>query len=154
MKKNLKVRNKSYWLYAEKLNFAFVAKAVAVCFIFKIPVGKPQKQCPPFSRKNLYSLFYLWFVTQKNSLEVWNDFLTFLPILDSLSLWIQLWGNFPLSKNSVYITASKVPVFGDFLVLIFLHSERIRRDTEYLSVFRPNAGKYGPEKLRIPTIFT
>ena len=24
----------------------------------------------------------------------------------------------------------------------------------YLSVFIPNAGKYGPEKLRIPTLFT
>ena len=28
------------------------------------------------------------------------------------------------------------------------------RDTEYLSVFRPNVRKYGPEKLRIRTLFT
>ena len=28
------------------------------------------------------------------------------------------------------------------------------RDTEYLSAFSPNAGKYGPEKLRIWTLFT
>ena len=28
----------------------------------------------------------------------------------------------------------------------------IRRDTEYLTVFSPNAGKYGPEKLRIQTL--
>ena len=34
-----------------------------------------------------------------------------------------------------------------FLVCIFLHSDWIRRDTEYLSVFSPNAGKYGPEKI-------
>ena len=37
------------------------------------------------------------------------------------------------------------------------HSDWIRRDTEYteyLSVFSPNAGKYGPEKLRIRTLFT
>ena len=27
-------------------------------------------------------------------------------------------------------------------------------DTEYLSVFNPNAGKYGPEKLQIRTLFT
>ena len=27
-------------------------------------------------------------------------------------------------------------------------------DTEYLSVFSPNAGKYGPGKFRIPTLFT
>ena len=33
-----------------------------------------------------------------------------------------------------------------FLVRIFSHSDSIRRDTEYLSVFSPNAGKYGQEK--------
>ena len=33
-----------------------------------------------------------------------------------------------------------------FLVRILPHSDRIRRDTEYLFVFSPNAGKYGPEK--------
>ena len=40
-------------------------------------------------------------------------------------------------------TASKVPVFGVLLVCIFPHSDWIRRDTEYLSVLSPNAGKYG-----------
>ena len=30
----------------------------------------------------------------------------------------------------------------------------IRRDAEYLSVFSLNAGKYGPEKLQIQTLFT
>ena len=33
-----------------------------------------------------------------------------------------------------------------FLVRIFPHSHWIRRDTRYLSVFSPNAEKYGPEK--------
>ena len=33
-----------------------------------------------------------------------------------------------------------------FLVCIFPHSDWIRRDTPYLSVFCPNTGKYGPEK--------
>ena len=33
-----------------------------------------------------------------------------------------------------------------FLVRIFLHSDWIRRDTDYLSVSSPNAGKEGPEK--------
>ena len=32
-----------------------------------------------------------------------------------------------------------------FLVRIFLYLEWIRRETEYLSVFSPNTGKYGPE---------
>ena len=34
------------------------------------------------------------------------------------------------------------------MVLVYPHSDSIRRDTlnAYLSVFSPNAGKYGPEK--------
>ena len=51
-------------------------------------------------------------------------------------------------------TAWKVPAFGDFLVRIFPHSDWIRKDTPYLSVFSPNAGKYGPEKLQIWIFFT
>ena len=41
-----------------------------------------------------------------------------------------------------------------FLVLIFLYSDWIRRDTPYVYVFSRNTGKYGPEKLRIWTLFT
>ena len=41
-----------------------------------------------------------------------------------------------------------------FLACIFPHSDWIWRDTEYLSAFSPNAGKCGPEKLQIPTLFT
>ena len=33
-----------------------------------------------------------------------------------------------------------------FLARIFAHSDWIRRDTEYLLLFSPNPGKYGPEK--------
>ena len=33
-----------------------------------------------------------------------------------------------------------------FLFRFFLHLDRIQRDAKYLSVFSPNAGKYGPEK--------
>ena len=44
---------------------------------------------------------------------------------------------------------SKESVFGVILVCNFPHLELMRRDTEHLSVFSPNAGKYGPEKLRI-----
>ena len=37
-------------------------------------------------------------------------------------------------------------VFGVFVVRIFPHLHGIRRDTEYLPVFSPNAGKYALEK--------
>ena len=37
------------------------------------------------------------------------------------------------------------PNTESFLVSIFPHSDWIRRDTSHLSVFSPNAGKYGPE---------
>ena len=44
-------------------------------------------------------------------------------------------------------TTWKESVFGVFLVRIFPHSDWMRRDTEYLFVFHPNARKYGPEKI-------
>ena len=50
-------------------------------------------------------------------------------------------------------TAQKVAVFGVILVRVFPHYDRIRRDTEYLLAFRPNAEKYGPEQLRIWALF-
>ena len=51
-------------------------------------------------------------------------------------------------------TAWKVSVFGVFLVYIFPHFDWIWRDTLYLSVFSPNAGKYGPERPWIWILFT
>ena len=39
-----------------------------------------------------------------------------------------------------------VQIRSFFLVRIFPHLDWIRRDTPYLSVFSPNAGKYGPGK--------
>ena len=39
----------------------------------------------------------------------------------------------------------KCPNTELFLTRILPHSDWIRRDTSYLSVFSPNAGKYGPE---------
>ena len=40
----------------------------------------------------------------------------------------------------------KCPNVQFFLIRIFPYSGRIQRNTEYLSVFTPNAEKYGPEK--------
>ena len=45
-------------------------------------------------------------------------------------------------------TVWEVSVLGVFLVRIFLHSDCMRRDTEYISLFSPNAGKFDPEKLQ------
>ena len=36
--------------------------------------------------------------------------------------------------------------YGVFSGPYFPYSDWIRKDTQYLSVFSPNAGKYGPEK--------
>ena len=52
------------------------------------------------------------------------------------------------------INTYKVSVFGVMLVHIFLCSDWIRRDMEYLSLFSPNAGKCCPEELWIRTLFT
>ena len=47
---------------------------------------------------------------------------------------------------SLYSLCEKYPNAEFFLVLIFPHSHQIRRNTPYLSIFSPYAGKYGPEK--------
>ena len=56
---------------------------------------------------------------------------------------LDLIGNF---TSAFYALREECPNMEYFLVCIFPHSDWIRGDTEYLSVFRPNAGKYGPEK--------
>ena len=50
-----------------------------------------------------------------------------------------------LIESSTSSLREKCPSTELFLVRIFPHSDWIRRDTKYLSVFSPNAGKYGPE---------
>ena len=50
---------------------------------------------------------------------------------------VNTWSNVPLRE--------KCPNTELFLVRIFSRLDWIRRDTPYLSVFSPNAGKYGPE---------
>ena len=50
--------------------------------------------------------------------------------------------------------AWKVSVVGVILVRIFPHLDLIGRDTPYLSVFSPIAGKYGTEKLQMRKLFT
>ena len=91
-----------------------------------------------------------------------------LPFCEPLHFHIhQQWENgckFEWKYNKLRTnTAWKVSVFGVLLVRIFLgvflvrifpHSDWIRRDTPYVSIFIANAGKYGPEKLRIRTLFT
>ena len=49
-------------------------------------------------------------------------------------------------KNSILDTANTKSVcIRSYSGLYFLHSDRKRRDIPYLSVFNPNARKYGPE---------
>ena len=50
-------------------------------------------------------------------------------------------------------TAWKVSVSGVFLVHIFPHLDWTRGNPPYLSISSLNAGKSGPEKLRIRTLF-
>ena len=52
------------------------------------------------------------------------------------------------------ITAWKLSLFEVFPVRIFPYSDWIPKDTPYLSVFSPNAGKCRPEKLRIRILYS
>ena len=58
---------------------------------------------------------------------------------------------YKLTKESHCV---KSIAFEIFLVSIFPYLDWIRRDTPDLSVYSPNVGKYGPEKLRLRTFFT
>ena len=55
---------------------------------------------------------------------------------------------------NIQILCEKCPYSEFFLVRIFAYSDCIRSCAPYLSVFSLNAGKFGPEKLRIRTLFT
>ena len=51
-----------------------------------------------------------------------------------------------MSIRTTHTLREKCPNTEFFLVRIFPHSDWIRRDTPYLSVFSPNVAKYGPKK--------
>ena len=55
--------------------------------------------------------------------------------------------NFKMAGNVKSTLHEKCPITDFFLLVhIFPHLVCVRRDTEYLSVFSPNVGKYRPEK--------
>ena len=60
----------------------------------------------------------------------------------------------PVTGSDTYEELEKRVRIRSFFGLCLPHSDWIRRDTEYLYVFSPNAGKCRPEKLRIRTLFT
>ena len=95
---------------------------------------------------DLYGFIYpllMW----STAIEQWQWFINAGNKLKHLSLWCN-------AKIHRITTAWKMSVFWVFLVYISPHLDWIRRDTPYLSTFSPNEGKYGPEKLRIQTLFT
>ena len=67
-----------------------------------------------------------------------------------IHLWMLL-----LTTNDQLINSSwKMSVFRVIVVRIWPNLDWIRRNTSYLFVFRTNAGKFGPEWLRMQTPFT
>ena len=70
--------------------------------------------------------------------------LTYSQVSKYLTIWYVAIGDYSLFTAKIYISW-KVSVIGVTRGRIFPHSEWIRRDTEYLSVFSPNAGKWRPE---------
>ena len=102
---------------------------------------------------------YCWYFNYYVTTSLYHNILTY-----QLSLyhdfiykraWLFVWANGNISNCFLSSnTAWKVSVFGVFLVRVSLHLDWIRRDTQYISVFSPNAGKYGPEKLRIRNLIS
>ena len=83
-----------------------------------------------------------------------DDVLLIQPLHESLviiwlglTLKIQAWAICNKKCDAaVFALSEKCPNTEFFLFHVFSHSDWIRRDTEYLSAFSPNAGKYGPEE--------
>ena len=103
------------------------------------------------SQKCIFVSFSLALLTRLDSKSFIMDFFpmgTAIRLFGILHLY-----NHIVVKTPLQNTAWKVSVCGVLLVRIFPHSDWILKDTPYLSVFSPNAGKYGPEKLRIRTLF-
>ena len=57
------------------------------------------------------------------------------------------------SRKNIQAHCVKSVRIQSFLVRIFPHSDWIWGDITYLSVFSPNARKYGPQKLRLQTLY-
>ena len=66
----------------------------------------------------------------------WPSYCKYKPFIKSIKFYLFCYKSL----------REKYPNTKFFLVCIFPHSDWIRRDTKYLFVFNPNAGKYVPEK--------
>ena len=75
-----------------------------------------------------------------------NPFHTTGFFKERLVVWNRLIGN--RHRDTL---REKCPYLEFFWSVFFPHSDWIRRDTPYLSLFSLNAGKSGPEQLRIRT---
>ena len=96
-------------------------------------ISNTQKKRDFNNKKRVYSKSPLIGKSKWNILEkVYYDHSTLLPQL--------------FATSSVGSTVWNVSKYRAFSGPWFPHSDWIPRDTKYLSVFSPNAGKYGPEK--------
>ena len=76
----------------------------------------------------------------------WVNYFGINPLLPSVAFLYSLKTSEILWFSDVFRLYKKATLEFNALVRIFPHSDWIRRDTEYLSAFSPNAGKYGPGK--------
>ena len=94
---------------------------------------KPWNLIPIFVKGGLYE-------NLNNILLVFTYFMTEMP--RAAKMLCTLKKRFSEKcQNSISFTAWKVRVFGVVLVRIFPHLYWIQRDTSYLPLFSPNAGK-------------
>ena len=90
----------------------------------------------------MYKLLTNWSLGYEN--HMWTDANTFKPKFSEK--YINLFLNSTLSE--IYALRRKCPYSELFWSAFFPHSDWIRREMEYLSVFSPNAGKCGKIRTR------
>ena len=96
--------------------------------------------CRPLLDTNIVLKYFVSFYDFSWSSEVYQDLgrLWYYHCVKSVRIWSYSgphFSSFGLNTES----------YGVILVLIFLHSDWIRRDTPHLSLFSPNAGKCVPK---------
>ena len=101
------------------------------------------------SLPNIILLFPLYARCSSTILKFIQDFLklTLFPSSFDISFHFSSFDiSFHFFQIIVFTLREKCPNTEFFLVRIFPHLDWIWRDTEYLSVFSPTSGKYGPQK--------
>ena len=133
-------KNSVFWHFSRSAN-----SQKSVCFhkFWKVFKKKIANFCSAYSA-NVQS-YFIMFKNRRLVKTIWIDnHLQWTRTVETQNV-LRCESINQIKKKSLITLSEKFPYSEFILVRIFPHSDWIRRETEYLSVFSPNVGKYGPE---------